>query len=103
MVRSYREGRDLFIKLTRVTERFLDANLELAACISLDDNVRQAVKRQKLVVEAFPHSPAALALNSLASKAMTWPLPHHPGGHLEFFVERLLVHKPRAMEAFIRE
>jgi flagellar biosynthesis protein FlhG len=103
MVRSYREGRDLFIKLTRVTERFLDANLELAACIPLDDNVRQAVKRQKMVVEAFPHTPAALALNSLASKAMTWPIPHHPGGHLEFFVERLLVHKPRAMEAFSRE
>ncbi len=71
MVRSYREGRELFTKLTRVTERFLDANLELVACIPLDDSVRQAVKRQKIVVEAFPRSPAALALNSLSTKAMT--------------------------------
>ncbi|HIF9207750.1 MinD/ParA family protein [Photobacterium damselae] len=91
MVRSYREGRDLYTKLTRVTERFLDANLELVACIPLDDAVRQAVRCQKLVVEAYPRSPASLALNSLATKATTWPSVSNPGGHLEFFVERLLV------------
>ncbi|EHA1081503.1 MinD/ParA family protein [Photobacterium damselae] len=91
MVRSYREGRDLYTKLTRVTERFLDANLELVACIPLDDAVRQAVRCQKLVVEAYPRSPASLALNSLATKATTWPSASNPGGHLEFFVERLLV------------
>ncbi|WP_087021484.1 MinD/ParA family protein [Thaumasiovibrio subtropicus] len=91
MVRSYREGRELFAKLTRVTERFLNANLELVACIPLDDKVRQSVKRQKIVVDAFPRSPAALALSSLANKALSWPVPSNPGGHLEFFVERLLV------------
>ncbi|MGF1688904.1 MinD/ParA family protein [Photobacterium japonica] len=91
MVRSYREGRDLFTKLTRVTERFLQANLELVACIPLDDSVRQAVKRQRVVVEAYPRSPAALAMNALANKAVTWPVPASPGGHLEFFVEKLLI------------
>lgn len=93
MVRSYREGRDLFTKLTRVTERFLDANLELVACVPLDDCVRQAVKRQKIVVEAYPRCPASLALTSLSNKALTWPIPSHAGGHLEFFVERLIVKK----------
>lgn len=91
MVRSYREGRDLFTKLTRVTERFLSANLELVACVPLDERVRQAVKKQKVVVDAFPQSPAALAINALANKALTWPVPRNPGGHLEFFVERLLI------------
>lgn len=33
MVRSLREGQELFSKLTRVTDRFLDASLELVACI----------------------------------------------------------------------
>jgi flagellar biosynthesis protein FlhG len=56
----------------------------------LDDKVRQAVKKQKIVVDAFPRSPAALAIGSLASKALTWPIPKTPSGHLEFFVERLL-------------
>ena len=65
-------------------------SLELVACIPLDDKVRQAVKKQKIVVDAFPRSPAALAISSLASKALTWPIPRTPTGHLEFFVERLL-------------
>ncbi|MCQ1058319.1 MinD/ParA family protein [Photobacterium sp. ZSDE20] len=103
MVRSYREGRDLFIKLTRVAERFLDANLELVACIPLDDRVRQSVKRQKLVVEAFPRSPAALALGALANKATMWPVPQSPGGHLEFFVERLLVNTRHPREVPVSE
>ncbi len=90
MVRSYREGRELFAKLTLVTERFLNVSLELVACIPLDDKVRQAVKKQKIVVDAFPRSPAALALSSLANKALSWPIPKTPSGHLEFFVERLL-------------
>lgn len=72
MVRSYREGRELFAKLTLVTERFLNVSLELVACIPLDDKVRQAVKRQKIVVDAFPRSPAALAISSLANKALTY-------------------------------
>ena len=55
-----------------------------------DDKVRQAVKKQKIVVDAFPRSPAALAISSLANKALTWPIPKTPSGHLEFFVERLL-------------
>ncbi|PCS22002.1 MinD/ParA family protein [Candidatus Enterovibrio escicola] len=91
MIHSYREGHELFMKLTRVTERFLNANLELVACVPLDERVRQAVKRQKVVVDAYPSSPAALAVNTLANKALTWPVPRILSGHLEFFVERLLI------------
>jgi len=91
MVRSLREGQDLFTKLTRVTDRFLDASLELVACIPFDANVRQSVKKQKLVVDAFPKTPASLAFKALANRACDWPIPHQPGGHLEFFIEKLLL------------
>lgn len=90
MVRSYREGRELFAKLTLVTDRFLSANMELVACIPLDEKVRLAVRKQKVVVDAYPRSPAALAMKSLANKIVTWPVPKAPSGHLEFFVEKLL-------------
>lgn len=93
MVRSLREGQDLYTKLTRVTDRFLNISLELVTCVPYDANLRTAVRKQKLVVEAFPKSPAALAFRSLASKAASWPIPKQPGGHLEFFLEHLL-HKP---------
>lgn len=98
MVRSLREGQELFGKLTRVTDRFLDASLELVACIPYDNNVRQAVRKQKVIVDAFPKSPAALAFRALANKVASWPTPNQPGGHLEFFIETLLQKQPVMQE-----
>ncbi|MBU3003266.1 MinD/ParA family ATP-binding protein [Paraglaciecola arctica] len=93
MVRSMREGDELFSKLTKVTNRFLDVALELVAVIPFDENVRKSVRKQKAVVEAFPTSPAAMAIRRLAKKAMEWPIPNQPGGHLEFFLEQLVTNK----------
>nr|WP_232513385.1 MinD/ParA family protein [Zobellella denitrificans] len=92
MVRSQREGQELFAKLTRVTDRFLEANLELVASVPFDGNLRLAVRRQALVVNQYPQSPASLALKSLAAKALSWPLPQQAEGHLQFFIEKLLNH-----------
>jgi flagellar biosynthesis protein FlhG len=93
MVRSMREGDELFSKLTKVTNRFLDVALELVAVIPFDENVRKSVRKQKAVVEAFPTSPAAVAIRRLAKKAIDWPIPNQPGGHLEFFLEQLVTKK----------
>jgi flagellar biosynthesis protein FlhG len=101
MVRSLREGQDLFTKLTRVTDRFLDASLELVACIPFDGNVRQAVRKQKTVVDAFPKTPASLAFKALANRACDWPIPHQPGGHLEFFIEKLLLNDDESIKELL--
>lgn len=90
MVRNMREGQELFAKLTRVTDRFLDVALELVATIPFDENVRRSVRKQKLISELFPQSPASLGYKALANKVMTWPIPNQPGGHLEFFIEQLV-------------
>ncbi|WP_105190510.1 MinD/ParA family protein [Pseudoalteromonas sp. T1lg48] len=90
MVRSLREGQDLFAKLSKVTDRFLDVSLELVATVPYDENMRKATRRQKAVVDLFPNSPASVSLKNLANKAWQWPLPNHPSGHLEFFIEKLV-------------
>ena len=90
MVRNLREGQELFAKLTRVTDRFLDVALELCGTIPFDENVRRSVRKQKLITELFPQSPASLAYKSLANKVQSWPTPSQPGGHLEFFIEQLV-------------
>ena len=90
MVRSLREGQELFAKLTKVTNRFLDVALELVATIPHDENIRKSVRKQKAIVEAFPSSPAAVAISNLAKQAGSWPIPAQPGGHLEFFLEELI-------------
>ncbi|MAJ68275.1 MAG: MinD/ParA family protein, partial [Alteromonadaceae bacterium TMED7] len=50
-------------------------------------------RKQTAIVDAFPSSPASVAIGQLATKALTWPIPAQPGGHLEFFVEQLIASK----------
>ncbi len=94
MVRSLKEGQELFAKLSRVTDRFLDVTLELVATIPFDENVRKAARKQKAFVDAFPKTPASLAVKTLATRAVQWPVPPSASGHLEFFLEQLV--QPRA-------
>ncbi len=93
MVRDVREGQELFSKLSKVTGRFLDVALELVATVPFDENIRRAVRKQTAIVDAFPSSPAAMAITQLANKATSWPIPNQPGGHLEFFIEQLISDK----------
>lgn len=90
MAHSVQEGRDLFSKLMKVTDRFLDVTLDYMGVVPYDKYVRKAVQRQKCVMEAYPRSKAAIAFKNLANKADNWPVPTAAGGHLEFFVERLI-------------
>lgn len=90
MVRSMREGQELFAKLSKVTDRFLDCTLDLVAIIPFDENIRRAVRKQKAIVNAYPASPAALAFKNLAGKVSRWPVPENANGHLEFFLEQLI-------------
>jgi len=94
MVRTPREAQDLFAKLVKVTERFLgNVILDFVGAVPFDENVRRAVKKQKVLLEAFPGSPAALALKGLARRVLSWPIPNSPSGHVEFFIERLVHHE----------
>jgi len=94
MVRSSKEGLELFAKLTRVTDRFLDVTLELVATVPQDENVRRAARKQKAFIDAYPTTAASMAVKALALKAAKWPLPDNASGHLEFFLEQLVQPQP---------
>ncbi len=85
------EGRDLYQKLARVCDRFLDVTLDYAGAIPYDDFMRRAVQRQAAVVDAYPGCIASQGFKNLASRADTWLVPNGARGHLEFFVERLVM------------
>ena len=93
MVYTPQEGRNLFGKLTRIAERFLDVSLHYLGAVPYDESVRKAVQKQKAVYEAFPRSKSALAYKAIAQKVDGWPLADSPRGNLEFFVERLVQRK----------
>lgn len=90
MVSSAQEAREVYEKITRVTDRFLDVALDFMGHVPRDEYLIKAVRKQRAVVEAFPRSRAATAFRNLAEKTNKWPLPKAAGGHLEFFVERLV-------------
>lgn len=91
MVKTPQDGHNLFAKLTKVTDRFLDVALQYVGSIPFDDSVKRSVQRQKAVVEAYPRAKASIAFKSLAKKVDSWPLPTTPRGNLEFFVENLVM------------
>jgi len=84
------EGPDLYKKISKVCDRFLNVTLEFAGSVPFDDYLRRAVQLQSAVVEAYPASISSVALKNLAMKADKWSAPQGARGHLEFFVERMV-------------
>ena len=89
-VESSQQGIDLYSKLMKYAERYLDVLLDYCGSIPFDTQMQNAVKEQQVVVQAHPRSAAAMALKKLAARVDKWPRPQSPGGHVEFFVERLI-------------
>lgn len=90
------QGRELYNKLARVSEKYLDVALNFLGTIPYDDCLKKAVQKQKTVVESFPRSPSAMAFKQIAKKTQQWPLPENMEGHLEFFIERLVDYSSQA-------
>jgi flagellar biosynthesis protein FlhG len=90
MVQSIPHGQQLFNKLSKVTDSYLDVTLSYTGAVPFDEYLRKSVQKQTPVVEAFPQSKATLAIKNLALKIDGWPLKIQAGGYLEFFVERMI-------------
>lgn len=95
-IRSPKEGINLFTKLSRVTDYYLDVTLDYMGAVPYDEYLIKAVKKQHAVMQSFPQSPSSLAFRKLAKKAIEWPVPDQASGHLEFFVERLIQYSATA-------
>ena len=90
MVKDKAQGEQLFFKISRVAERFLEVNLRYLGAVPFDEQLRKAVQRQVAVVEFSPRSKATRALRRVAEQIHKWPMPDAASGNLEFFVERLI-------------
>ena len=90
MVKDESQGLNLYEKLLNTTDRFLEVGLKYLGAVPFDEQLRQSVRAQKPVVEAYPRSPASKALVRMSEKINRWPLPDQATGYLQFFVERLL-------------
>jgi len=72
MVRKPMEGKDVFRKLSLVTDRFLNVSLDYVGCIPFDDCVPLAVSQQRPVIVAFPRSTASRAFTRVGTEVGQW-------------------------------
>lgn len=90
MVRHPKDGRELFNKLFRVSEQFLDVHLDYLGAIPFDENVHNAVKKQKPVVLAYPETGASDSFGKVAEHVDNWPIKLTLTGNTSFFLERMV-------------
>lgn len=90
MTRTPQQGMDLYNKMVKVTNRFLDVTLDYMGCVPYDEYLLKSVQKQRAVVDAYPRSKAAIAFKNVAQKVDKWPVPDIATGNMEFFVERLI-------------
>ncbi len=67
-VGSESEGRSLYEKMSVVVDKFLNIQPEFLGIIPQDDMISKAVMVQKPITMAYPNSPAAKALQTIAGK-----------------------------------
>jgi flagellar biosynthesis protein FlhG len=82
-------GREVWERLTRVTDRFLGARVSFLGHIPRDENLQRALMAQRPLVQLFPRSPSARALQALADKLLLRAPPPALQGGLKFLWQRL--------------
>lgn len=88
MVKDVDHGRRLYAKLAHVAENFLDISLGYLGSIPADEKLKEAVRSQQPVINAFPHSASGVAFQALGTRINKLPRLPSATGYFEFFVER---------------
>lgn len=96
MARSDAEAREVYRKLSLVSEQFLEISIDYIGSIPHDDYVKMAVCQQRAVVEIYPKSKSSLEFIRLAKNILQWPVNTTPKGNIQFLWRRLLAPEPVA-------
>ncbi len=90
------QGRDVFRRLTQVTDKFLDAKLKYLGHVPRDEDLPRAVRVQQPVVELYPRAPASRALHALCDAFLASEPPALPSGGVKLFWQQILKGQERA-------
>ena len=76
---SDKEGKQTATNFKKVTEQFLNKEIETLGFIPSDVNVPNAVKKQVPFLLSFPNSPASQAMHVVTSEFLQLPVPYKLG------------------------
>ncbi len=85
MVKNSHEAQEVFTKLSKATEHFLDLSIEYLGYIIYDEKVTEAVKQQKMFTEIYPYTHASKCLSSIAKKICREKPEKYNLGSMKFF------------------
>lgn len=84
------QGRALYAKLCKVSDRYLDVVLRHLGNVPYDEWLKKSVQQQRSVVDAYPNSAAGKAFQRIATAIQNERSPSVANGNIQFFLERLL-------------
>lgn len=89
-VDSEQEAHQLYQRLLKVTQKYLEVILRFSGMIPEDRMLVQSVRQQRPVISAHPRAASSIAFKKLAEHADNWPVTKLASGKIEFFFERML-------------
>lgn len=89
-VQSEEEALFIYKRLSEVTERFLCVSLDFKGFIPLDPMIVKSNRRQELLLDVSPYSPAAKAISEVGELIQKGPNVERFKGGLQFFWEQVL-------------
>jgi flagellar biosynthesis protein FlhG len=79
LAKNSREAEDVFQQIKLVADRFLNITIEYVGFVLADQQVKEGVRRQKIVAEMKPEAAASRCFVSLAKTLLNTPPPDLPG------------------------
>jgi len=91
LVANGEEAKEVFRKISKVTERFLESlSIDYLGFIPFDEKLPLAVKHQRPVLEVYPKAPSSKSFTELAKIISERPLQNRGNGSVQFFWKKLL-------------
>lgn len=90
MVKNASEAKEVYARMSRATDHFLNLTIEYLGYIVLDEKVKDAVRQQTALAEIYPQSPAARCLEKIADKLSAENVTEYENGSIIFFWENIL-------------
>lgn len=82
---------EVFERLCRLSNRFLDASLHLLGSIPRDEHVQRAIMSQRPLATLHPLAPATRAISQISTALWDLPSPSNLDGGLKFLWQRLFL------------
>ena len=90
MVKYPAEGREVYRKLGRAADRFLNISIDYIGYILQDKHVSLSVIGQRSVLELYPQAEASRCFVDLAKIVSRWPVNQHIKGNIQFLWRGLI-------------